>query len=502
MDINPPPGANSGFGGYQINKINTFGIVINSYVFEDFSGNFPNRLLVASDGGYYFNSKSHPESPDDISSIGRINKLSSDMTTLEWTFIPPNDPLNDGRFYRIFDYTETQNGDIIASGMVRDDTDSEIEGPDKNTVWNGCMIRFNPAGEIIWLKVYKQPNDLVSQDDFGRFRPSRINEVIELADGRLVAAGDVFVNSNQLFNINEFETEAFHAWLMITDEDGCLEDYSCEEIIRFTEEEEYTYHIGAQWIYETKAGFAGPPTTSFITREVIDTLIEGDRVKYILNFPIDTFYVEDSKMFFWDNHYEEYIMYFDFASTTEYDIKYWNAIQGIEGIANIVIDSIGYELFDTDTLKVQYVTVTNSGTISTPYQTKVYDGIGDADQDILFLLGCGLCDPPRTITQIRCFTNDTVSYQFVPYPCDSTFIVTSVEDLLEEKIIIYPNPTVDGLVNIDGLDQDVVYELYALDGRLLQSGRTTNHSLLITTPGLHLLKLKVEDHWIVKKVVR
>ena len=80
--------------------------------------------------------------------------------------------------------------------------------------------------------------------------------------------------------------------------------------------------------------------------------------------------------------------------------------------------------------------------------------------------------------------------------------MTSVEDLLEEKIIIYPNPTVDGLVNIDGLDQDVVYELYALDGRLLQSGRTTNHSLLITTPGLHLLKLKVEDHWIVKKVVR
>lgn len=493
------PGANTGYNGYQINKIDTSGVVLNTYTFEDYDGAGTNRLLVASDGSFYFNSSSLPGSPNNVTPVGRINKLNSDMTTLEWSFIPPNDPLNDGRFYKFFDYTETQNGDIIVCGMARDDTDSEVEGPDKNTVWNGCVLRFNPAGEVVWLRILKQENDLLSKDEFGRFRPSRLNKIIELDDGKLLAAGQIFVNGLQIFNINEFEQETFHSLMMIMDENGCVENYPCEEIIRFTEEEEYTYRIGTRWTYETEESFVAP-STRFMTRVVIDTIMEEDRIKYALG-GLDTFYIEERKMFFWDDYYEEYIMYFDFASTTEYDIKYYDEILGIEGIATIVIDSTGYEYFGNDSLKLQYVTVVNSGTIEPPYQTKVYDGIGDADQGIQFLLGCGLCDPSVQITQLRCFTNDSMSYQFVPYPCDTTFIVTSVSDLSEKDIAIYPNPT-SGLINIDGLDKEVEYQLYSVDGKLTQSGITTNQSLFIKTSGLHLLKIKVDDHWMVKKVVR
>jgi|GEM_PF-3118425 len=493
------PGADTGYNGYQINKIDTSGIVLNTFIFEDYEGAGSSRLLVASDGSFYFSSSSLPGSPDEVTPVGRINKLNSDMTTLEWNFIPPNDPLNDGRFYEFYDYTETQNGDIIVCGMARDDTDSEVEGPDKNTVWNGCVLRFNPAGEVVWLRILKQENDLLPKDEFGRFRPSILNEIIELEDGKLLAAGRVFVNNLQIFNINEFEQEAFHSLMMIMDKNGCIENYPCEEVIRFTSEDKYTYHIGTQWIYETEESFVAP-STGFITREVTDTIMEGDRVKYL--GVADTFYVEDRKMYFWDDYYEEYIMYFDFASTTEYDIRYYDEIMDVEGIATIVIDSTGYELISGEFLGVQYVTVINSGTIEGPYQTKVYDGIGEANDGIQFLLGCGLCDPFVNITQLRCFTNDTISYQFVPYPCDTTFVITSVENLLEDKIVLYPNPTASGLVNIDGLDLEVEYQLYALDGKLVQSGWTTNNSLSLPTTGLYFLKLKIANHWIIKKVVR
>ena len=492
------PGANTGYNGYQINKIDTSGVVLNTFVFEDYNGAGTNRLLVASDGSFYFSSSSIPGSPNDVTPVGRINKLNSDMTTLEWNFIPPNDPLNDGRFYEFYDYTETQNGDIIVCGMARDDTDSEVEGPDKNTVWNGCVLRFNPAGEVVWLRILKQENDLLPKDEFGRFRPSVLNEVIELEDGKLLAAGRVFVNNLQFFNINEFEQEAFHSLMMIMDENGCIENYPCEEIIRFTSEDKYTYNIGTQWIYETEESFVAP-STGFITREVTDTIMEGDRVKYF--GAVDTFYVEERKMYFWDDYYGEYIMYFDFASTTEYDIQYYDEILDVEGIATIMIDSTGYELISGDSLGVQYVTVLNSGTIEGPYQTKVYDGIGDANNGIQFLLGCGLCDPFVNITQLRCFTNNAISYQFVPYSCDTTFVITSVAELSERNITIYPNPT-SGLINIGGVDAEVDYQLYSVDGKLTQSGLITNQSLFIETPGLYLLKIKVDDQWVVKKVVR
>lgn len=260
-----------------------------------------------------------------------------------------------------------------------------------------------------------------------------------------------------------------------------------------------TYHIGTQWIYETEESFIAP-STSFTIEEVIDTIVEEDRIKYALG-GLDTFYVEERKMYFWDDYYEEYIMYFDFASTTGYDIKYYDEIMDVEGIATIEIDSTGYELISGDYLGVQYVTVLNSGTNPDPYQTKVYDGIGESNDGIKFLLGCGLCDPFVNITQLRCFNNDTISYQFVPYPCDTTFVITSISELITKDITVYPNPT-SGLINIGGLDGEVAYELYSVDGKRIESGLTNNQSLFIKAPGLYFLKIKVADHWMVKKVVR
>lgn len=233
LSIVPPPGANTGFNGYQLMKVDTSGSVLDSFIlYESFTQ--PNRILATSNGGYVFGSEHHPFDGADpfTTGYGLINKLDANMDTLEWSLVLPNNQLLDGRHYVMNDYIEVSNGDIIACGRAYDSSDTELAPgvSDKNSTWNGFIVRLTPFGVIKWLRLYKYPNDLLSQAEYGKFRPSILQSIKELPDGRLFAAGQVSVTSTQLFNINEYETEAFHLWLLIIDEDGCLDGYPCEEI--------------------------------------------------------------------------------------------------------------------------------------------------------------------------------------------------------------------------------------------------------------------------------
>ncbi|MEZ4981266.1 MAG: hypothetical protein R2769_06690 [Saprospiraceae bacterium] len=69
----------------------------------------------------------------------------------------PNDQLVDGEHYNLFDFIEAQNGNIVACGMAYDNTDTELATgvPDKNSTWNGFIVRISPDGEIKWLRLYK-----------------------------------------------------------------------------------------------------------------------------------------------------------------------------------------------------------------------------------------------------------------------------------------------------------------------------------------------------------
>jgi hypothetical protein len=503
LQISSPNGANKGFDGYQLMRIDTSGMVLDSFVFEDVNSQ-PNRLLVTSDGGFVFSSIDHPFDGHDIftTGYGLINKLDSEMDTLEWSLILPNDQLVDGRHYRMYDYIEAYNGDIVACGMAFDNSDTELATgvPDKNSTWNGFITRLSPEGEIVWLRLYKNPNDLVPQDEYGRFRPSILNKIHELPDGRFVAVGDVFVNNSQISAINEQETEAFHLWLLMLDENGCLDGYDCDEIIRIIPKRNINYNVGDQWIYETEEYIGGGNGfIDFRLFAVQDTLYDGMHTKYILG-ALDTFYVENNRMFFWDEYYQEYIMYYDWDATTSYEIKYADQISGTEAIATVVIDSISYRQFGNDSLKMQHVHIDNSGTFEN-YFDVVYEGVGAGSYGIKFLLGCGLCDNNPRTTNLRCFTNDSMTYHFVPYACDSTWLITGVHELDPQRILVYPNPTTNA-VQIKGVTDAVEYELYTIDGRLVKKGITIDKSIQLEQPGLHLLKIKTGDFWTVKRVLK
>ncbi len=255
------------------------------------------------------------------------------------------------------------------------------------------------------------------------------------------------------------------------------------------------------WTFEEEEFFGpGVADVSFRQNE-IDGFVYADSTIRYGDTSFTTFYLEDSKMYFWDYHYEEYVMHFDFNSTTEYEVKYYDWIMDYEGIATIMIDSISYKKFGADSLKVQHVTIFNGDKLGGFNNEIVYEGIGAANFSIRFYLGCGLCDPNPYVTKGRCFSKEDMTYNFVDYECDSTWITTSVTEQPSTSINIYPNPTT-GEIFIGGLSTDTDYQLYDLSGRLIMQGIVKNSTLFVDHIGLSILKLKIDDSWFVKKIIK
>ena len=77
-----------------------------------------------------------------------------------------------------------------------------------------------------------------------------------------------------------------------------------------------------------------------------------------------------------------------------------------------------------------------------------------------------------------------------------TNINTSIE---EEAIVIYPNPTNNGLLNISGINSPMRYELYNISGKMVGLG--TSSTVKLDNRGVYLLKIIVKDKQYVRKVI-
>jgi len=504
LEIKSPAGANNGFDGYQLMKIDTLGNVLDTFVFED-NGQQPNRLLNSTEGRYYFSTLEHPFDGWDPLSYGMINKMDANMDTLEWSLILPNDQLVDGRHYRMYDYIEASNGDIVACGMAYDNTDTDLGTgvPDKNSTWNGFIVRLTPDGEIKWRRLYKNDDDLLPHDEYGRFRPSRLNKIKELSDGRFVAAGDVFVNNTQIWAINEQETEAFHLWLLMVDENGCLDEYDCEEIIRIgNKQNNNSYSIGTKWTYESKnhpISFVG-----FQEYIIVDTVLwEGEKALVIepgLLDDQDYMLVKNNKVYFWDNMLNDYQLNYDFDNDSTYYIYYYNQGSNQVDSTIVYVDSINTENINGVNHSIQYCRSTlGYGSIERPF--KIISKVGSNYGGPRLPIGFVIDNITNDIQRLRCYENDTIQFNYVELSCDSTWITTSLYDIESKAITVHPNPTYEG-VWIDGIEGEVEYELYSFDGSLIKKGITLDKYIIIENEGLYLLHVKMKDNWNWKRVVK
>jgi hypothetical protein len=111
------------------------------------------------------------------------------------------------------------NGDIIGAGYWYVQHWQGQEGDTRAPAW---LFRMNPQGEILWNRYFlpaAQP-----QYDY------RFYDVVELPDGRIAASGHY---------IDTFPNGAldFGAWLVVTDENGCLYPEDCEQDILVSSED-------------------------------------------------------------------------------------------------------------------------------------------------------------------------------------------------------------------------------------------------------------------------
>ncbi len=499
----PVAGAGPDEPTYKIIKINSEGVVLDSFQYID-SNSHKNRLLSSKDGSFYFSSQNHPINGWDWSTSGRINKLNPAMDSLEWNVILPNNALTDGRIYRIEDYIETKNGELVVCGRVRENSDSKVLGGDLSSTWNGFIVRLNSAGKIIWLRIYRMPQEILDKSKYGPFRPSILKKIVELESGDFIAFGDLFYNNLQASGIDFKKDETNHLWLIRVNAFGCLDDYPCDTIIRIRPSIQTAtpkYNIGTQWTFETDYYIGGGHSEiKHTTIKITDTVNTNGKKIYYLNYR-DSIYFENGKMFFWDEKLKSYEMYFDFNSTTKYEIKYWEYADRSIKIAKIKVDSIYNTIINTDTIPTQLLRVSTTDNANDDLIIPVYRDIGASADDIKLVLGHDLSSGPLRITKLRCFKSDTIEYNFQNYPCDSIWFTTNTTNLDDNELIIVPNPTSD-YIQVLGIESDLPYELYNIHGQKKSSGVSINGKIIIPDSGVFILKIKLAGGYSIHRILR
>lgn len=256
------------------------------------------------------------------------------------------------------------------------------------------------------------------------------------------------------------------------------------------------FEFGTKWTYE-QVSATFPFIRKPLTYEITGQTLLNDTVAYVIeaseNFDPEYMYIQGDSVYFWDRASSSFRLNFDFSATQEYATDWTSVCFGVGPYnAAISVDSLREETIGNTVLGVQYLQATGDGMQALP--AKVYRGVGNA-----FRLKYGLgedCDQNWYVTQLRCFEDADNSYNFVGYPCDTTFLITSTEEAPTDidGITLFPNPCFGELSvrSQAGAIQD--YRLYDALGRLQQQGAPPQDGTLwIDKSGLYLLVLRLEN---------
>ena len=216
--------------GIQIMKMNTDGILLDSFEFRDPLDDVT-RIFVDSQKKLYFSSWSNPENWQELS-YGRINKIDTFLQNIEWSYLLPVDFYTNARNYIIYNFKETIDGDILACGTVWDEGEDGHMVDPLNHTWNGFISRISPEGNPRWTHIYRLPNTYhdLPNEEFGDYFYSIINNVFELPTGHIFAGGTMYLSGLQ--QISKADTsDNSKIWYLQVDANGCIEGEECAEVV-------------------------------------------------------------------------------------------------------------------------------------------------------------------------------------------------------------------------------------------------------------------------------
>lgn len=155
--------------------------------------------------------------------------------------------------------------------------------------------------------------------------------------------------------------------------------------------------------------------------------------------------------------------------------------------------------FGSATLKK--ITGTNIGNI-----TGSLEGVGVIGLSCSILIEGG--------ENLHCYTKQGVSLQFGLISCDSFPVPDRSDNLslnslsvVDETIIVYPNPT-NGIISVHSINSEMnkSYKLYDVNGILIESGVLIKDvqeiSMINYSKGVYILKINGENSFNIKRVVK
>jgi hypothetical protein len=505
-----------GESGLQIIKMDTDGNKLDSLEFSGIIAGTDSvpRLLASNSGDIYCYTFMHPEGSV-ISSHGHINKYSSNLDTLFWSLKLPINGVMNNRRYRIYDFMESENGDILACGTAYDAGPNAYIDTQDNS-WNGFFIRVSPAGEIMNLRVYKMEhnNPLIPIDELGRYRESSLWNIRELTDGRIILGGTANYTPAQNNIIYPAEDVHSFTWIMTVNSDGCLDNEECQEVINLDGEikqAQAIFPIGTKWTYDYFPFQYDPDIVvhSYITYEVTDTVTQNDTIIYTItnnrNLPEERMIQEENEVWFWDDGIDDWQLTYDFDAVSSYTTQTGNAPDFINNV-EVKIDNIGIMFFgDRGVVSLQEVSMVESE-FEEPIQLDILERCGNLDGGLRLGLGLNLFECTDCVGKIRCFEQDTFSFNFnesEEIACDSVWItiLNATAETPDKVVSVFPNPS-SGIVHIDGIEEDVEYKLFTLSGELVEKGGTVDKKLELGSPGVFLLGIRVGDQWSYSKIIK
>jgi len=271
------------------------------------------------------------------------------------------------------------------------------------------------------------------------------------------------------------------------------------------------WDIGTKWTYEFQAKPYPSSEISFVINEIIDTVtIDSLKLYKVASYPeytgISYFHYKDGKVYNYNVSNGILQLLYDFNNSIGYSTDYrpicdpsFDYDSFISKSYYIEIDSIkSYVLPDGTSSTIQY----------TDYEDprRILSNVGFLEGYIHYThdweLGMYICDEfANYVLDLRCFENDSVSYNFKDYPCDTTWMLSSVVDTKKEpSLIFFPNPA-SGQIQLRDFNVELEFEIFDTNGSMVQYGKCNNGVIELLHEGLNIIKIRTRgDNWEYHKI--
>jgi len=273
----------------------------------------------------------------------------------------------------------------------------------------------------------------------------------------------------------------------------------------------------AEWYYEVSSmGVTFPAYVSYQHIKVEgDTVINSQNSKIItrqneqnlcdnMGRVREYIYEDNDKVYWYNTHTETFTLLYDFSAEQG---DSWNiSVDSCD--FDVFVDSVDYVNINGVQHKELYITSDEpryfSGTIieNIGHTTSMFP------KDIYWECNGVACDSDY-LDGLRCYLEDnSMIYKPVDVACDSSWVITSVSRLEEDRLTIAPNPFQDRiqiqLNNDKPASRQINFSIYNLLGRKSLEGKTTLNGTIDVSnlnTGVYILHLETDNQIIYKQKI-